>query len=371
MKLSERLRDARSGINLTGVQVRELTGIGESSLSEFENGKREPSLSQLQVLASLYKRSLSFFLSEEPVLQETVLWRKRPSEDAESIEASFLRLCEQYHNLETWCGEEVKPCLPELCVADREYDMDEARNLAKRVRNDLQLGDRPAHVLLRVLEEYCGTKVFCMEFQPSGTAASVCSQVTGCSVLLNANNVRWRRNFDLAHELFHLLTWSHFRKQENPGCQVTSNNEEKLADCFASNLLMPREAVEGVVSRRRHDGRLVYEDIFDIAREFDVSVDALMWRLHDIYRRKGDENRTRAEIKKLKSLSPMVEERARENTKAPERPERYRALAIKALRRGEISTGRFAEYLGISRCQAMEYVGQEYTAGEEITFTSA
>jgi len=101
----ERLRSARQRAGLTGAQVRERVGIGESSLSEFETGKREPSLSQLNALAAAYRRSVAYFLDEGPIPQEVVLWRERPQEGSEDMEASFLRLCEQYHNLEVWTGD--------------------------------------------------------------------------------------------------------------------------------------------------------------------------------------------------------------------------------------------------------------------------
>ena len=90
MPLSERLRYARARTGLTGSQVRDRTSIGESSLSEFENGKREPSLAQLQKLASAYRRPLAFFLSDEPIPEEAaVLWREEPA-DSKEIEARFL-----------------------------------------------------------------------------------------------------------------------------------------------------------------------------------------------------------------------------------------------------------------------------------------
>jgi transcriptional regulator with XRE-family HTH domain len=98
--IPDRLKYARDRAGLTGPQVKESTGIGESLLSEFEKGRREPSLSQLQVLAAAYRRSVAFFLAEGTVVPEVVLWRQRPVEGAAEIEARFLRLCEQYHNLE-------------------------------------------------------------------------------------------------------------------------------------------------------------------------------------------------------------------------------------------------------------------------------
>ena len=63
MGIADRLAYARSRAAVTLAQVEERTGIGKSSLSEFENGKREPSLSQLQSLAAAYRRSVAFFLA--------------------------------------------------------------------------------------------------------------------------------------------------------------------------------------------------------------------------------------------------------------------------------------------------------------------
>ncbi len=70
-----------------------------------------------------------------------------------------------------------------------------------------------------------------------------------------------------------------------------------------------------------------------------------------------------------KALAPMLEER--EQTPPPAWPERYRALAIKALRHGAMSVGRFAEYLGISRQKAMRYVEQEITDDEKVPVAPA
>jgi len=64
MTLPQRLNHIRQQLDLTLQEVSERTGIAVSSLSEFENGKREPSLSQLQKLASVYEKPLPFFFEE-------------------------------------------------------------------------------------------------------------------------------------------------------------------------------------------------------------------------------------------------------------------------------------------------------------------
>jgi Zn-dependent peptidase ImmA (M78 family)/transcriptional regulator with XRE-family HTH domain len=364
--IGERLKYARQRTGLTLRQVVERTGIGESSLSEYENDKREPRLSQLQALAEAYRRSIAFFLGEGGIPREIVLWRKRPDPPTGAdIEAEFVKLCEQYHNLEVWCADR-RPCILPVAQGDpSSFGYAEAERLAYRVQSELRLGDRPGRSLFPVLEEVCGVKLFYLSFQPSGTGASTVSETFGSAVLLNTENVRWRRNFDLAHELFHLLTWPIFRDGGNS--VVASEGEEKLATCFASRLLMPTDATRLAINEVQKDGSLSFSDLFDIARQFDVSVEALLWRIHFLYNR--NEEDTRKDITRYNAVASVFEDR--EPDKPPRRPARYVALAVKAFRNGEVSQGKFAEYLGISRREALRYAGQEALTDEEVALPPA
>ena len=56
----------------------------------------------------------------------------------------------------------------------------------------------------------------------------------------------------------------------------------------------------------------------------------------------------------------------RERDDPPSRPLRFRALARQALRKGLISTGRYAQYLGISRREALETVEQDAADDAEV-----
>lgn len=357
MALSDRLKYARERAGLTGPQVKQRAAIGISSLSDFENGKRQPSLSQLQALATAYRRSISFLLADGPIPEEAVLWRERPHDKPEQIEARFLRLCEQYHNLEVWADEASSIRLPTAKRESQPFAYADAEELAKDVRHELRLGDRPGLGLLLVLEEVCGVKVFHLDFEPTGTAACAMSETYGAGVLLNRSNARWRRNHDLAHELFHLLTWDVFRSSPQPtaAAWVPGEREERLATCFARNLLMPPEATGTAIRRRARGDVLPVEAVYDIARQFDVSVESLLWQVHFLQNRgRAGEQRTQREIQRAVALRPLMAERR--ETPPPVWPARYHALGVKALRLGEISIGRFAEYLDISRQEAMRYV---------------
>jgi len=361
--LGQKLRSAREKAGLSQADACRRSEVGESSLSEFENGRREPSLAQLDALARTYSRSVASLLSDEPEPLTTVLWRERPSSGAEEVEARFLRLCEQYANLERWSGDTPTSRLPSA-LSTQSLTWTAAEELARSVWILLGLGDRPALALLRVLEEDYGVKVFHLPFEPTGTAACARSQNFGDAILLNAGNLRLRRNFDLAHELFHLLTWSVFRSIS----ATSGDQEEKLANKFASALLLPEEAVRSAVTRRQTDSNKVATPaLFEIARDFDVSVGALVWRLHYLYGVEDPEY-TKSRIEALHVAAKLYDERTRDEP--PARPERFRALAITTLRTGEISTGRFAEYLGISRGEAMKYVEMEGPADEALELPS-
>ena len=208
MTVAERLRYARNSMNLTLAEVGDRIGIGESSLSDFENEKREPKLVQLRELAQVYHRSTTFFLEEGPLPTETVLWRQKPTSPiAEEIQAQLLELVEQYHNLEKWCDEFEEVELPFATGEPSRFGYPQAERLAHEFRTKVGLGERPGQSLGRVLEEVCKVKVFHMDFEPSGSVACTFSDRYGAAILLNSKNVPWRRNFDLAHELFHLVTW--------------------------------------------------------------------------------------------------------------------------------------------------------------------
>jgi XRE family transcriptional regulator, fatty acid utilization regulator len=364
MPLHDRLRELRERTGLTQAAASERTSIGISSLSEFENGKREPSLSQVQALATCYGVSLAELLTERPGAPDVVLWREKPGAAAGDLEAQFLQLCRQYRNLEVWCAAEAAVSLPAIAPAHgTTFTYEDVAELAKDTRRQLLLGERPARGLLAALEEECGVKVFHLPFEPSGTAACARSDAFGAAILLNAKNVRWRRNFDLAHELFHLLTWSRFDHSHG----ASSKEEEHFANAFASHLLLPEDAVRTAVHQRVRNGRIAIEGLYEIARDFDVSVEALLWRAKAIYGH--TQEATQRAVDRAKTYARAYEERSGEVP--PIRPARFHGLAVTALRKGEISQGRFAEYLGISRREAQEYVDQGGDSDEAFELPAA
>ncbi len=298
MGLNDKIKEARENLKLSQNAVSVQTQIGVSSLSEFENGKREPRLSQLASLARVYKKPITFFLESETSAQETVLWRERPSQNAEAIENDFLELCRRYSNLERWCNDVISPELPHVNQSQSSFSFLRAEEVAQKVRKELNLGDRPSFSLLQVLEDKCGVKIFHQEIEPTGTAASVKSARYGWAILLNSKNSQARRNFDLAHELFHLLTWEVFGHHLGEQSGLPNADEESFANAFASYLLMPEEEMRSAVEKRKRDGKLSLAAIGEIAHQFQVSAEAAVWRVHRLYGL--DREKTNTAIKQIK-----------------------------------------------------------------------
>jgi len=356
MDIGQRLKIAREAIGYTLKKASQESEIGESSISEFENSKREPKFSQLSRLAEVYRKTIEFFLSDKLLPSNIMLWcgQSGIEEETKETEAEFRQLCEQYHNLEVIMGEKRTSKLPQPDVSKpEEFNYKQASLLAEKVLREFLLGDIPGMSLKQVLEEKYYVKIFHLDFLGSGISTK--SQEFGPAILLNKRSKLWRRNFDLAHELFHLLIWDVFRTGD-PKDTGSSKAEEKLAVLFASRLLLPTDSVKQKIdSAIGQDGKVGLKELDEIAREFGVSLDALLWRMLYLYNKSGEDIEKYIEqAKGLKINRPL-----RQSDEPDKLPERYCVLAQRALREGKLSLMQFAKYMDMSYKQAGEYLAED------------
>jgi Zn-dependent peptidase ImmA (M78 family) len=281
------------------------------------------------------------------------MWRNKPTNEKET-EAEFLELCHQYRKLEMWANETTDTKIPLLDNYNGDFWYPQVEEMASEAGKIMGLGDRPGESLYRVLEEVYDIKIFHLDLGTSGVAACAVSDEFGQAILLNKGCSRWRRNHDLAHELFHLLTWERFGHSEGI-CEPTEQ-EEKFATCFAGNLLLPRGPVVTEISKAAdNEGNISFVALDTIARKFDVSLESLFWRMYFLFNFKEEEIR-----KYVDNAKEYVKTTKREDdSKPPLFPQRYRALAIKTLQNGDISLGRFAKLLKTNRKEAEKYIARK------------
>lgn len=358
MELAERLRKAREAVGLSIGEAASRLGFGNyQTLSNIEKGEREVKASELTLFAKTYFCNLHSLLVGEDMPQPTVhfLWRRAPSERKAEVEAAIKHRFEEYHLLEKLLGlvDEGAGFSITVSPADiRTYHQIDA--LAARVSSLLNLGSRPALSLQKVMEQVLRTKILFVELSEFGSAASTVHPEFGAAIVVNSEEAPWRINFTLAHELFHIITWNTFNPADLEQDEVLFKDIEKKAERFASTLLLPESAVREELGARIADQKLSFSDIVDVAREFGVSTQALLYRMANMRLVEWEKANELANNDELH----QIDRRIRRDTES-EVPssERFALLAVKCLRKGLISRGKFSELLDIDRADIDEFLG--------------
>jgi XRE family transcriptional regulator, fatty acid utilization regulator len=296
-------------------------------------------------LARTLHTSIDVLLGIDEPAVTNVLWRRGSTGISGVREAQLRERAERFALLEEWCDLSAVEPLPDFALNPRRASFADAERLALALSRTLDLGSRPAASLLRVLEERFRLKVFYDEL--GGDESAACTRgAFGAAVLMNAAQAPWRRNFSLAHELFHLVTWSAVASAwPAVGEPEWSERLETLADVFASHLLLPAAEVSAQLDSRIAEGReLEGTDVITIAREFDVSTEALAWRVVNLGRRDADWARALladAEFRRQDRLTMSTRWR---HPDVPF-PERYVRLALLAYEKDRLSLSRLAEFM--------------------------
>jgi Zn-dependent peptidase ImmA (M78 family)/transcriptional regulator with XRE-family HTH domain len=350
------IKQRRNEIGITQGDL--AVGVGFSApqtVSDIERGEREVKAWELVKIARALRTSPDDLLGLETVSETRVMWRRGSPAGSKEAEEMFLERARRYALLEKWNQLPPSATLPEFALDPATASFPDAARLAREVGKILDLGSRPAASLKSVLQEGFGVKLFFQELEGDESAAAAKGDF-GCAVLMNAAQAPWRRNYNLAHEVFHLVTWE-------GTCQAWGGAEdeahwlehvEKLANAFASHLLLPADEVSSQFDARFPEGEIRYPDLVEMAREFEVSTEALVWRLRLL----GRISQGRAEEILADPQFRKEDRRTMPHHWAPTPegplPDRYWRLALNAYRRGEVSLAKVAKLLEISVSQAGE-----------------
>lgn len=277
--LGQRIRSLRKRLGLSQEALASQMEFGSAEIiSQIERGVREVKAWELVKLAKILLVDLSQLLAvEEPESQPLILWRELPKGQKEFKEANFLRHCQQYALLEELSGISLHRHFPKKIVDPDRVDFADAASIAEDARQEFNLGGRPALSLEKTLQDRYGVKVWYDELDEGSAAATI--GPFGPAILMNKNEAPWRRNYNFAHEVFHLLTWESISPEQLSKRKPLWEKIEKIANYFASCLLLPETAIREEVEKHMEDRKMEYIDLVEIARSFDVSTEALLYRL--------------------------------------------------------------------------------------------
>jgi Zn-dependent peptidase ImmA (M78 family)/DNA-binding XRE family transcriptional regulator len=152
---------------------------------------------------------------------------------------------------------------------------EEAMAAGERFAKDFKLGSIPAKRLPEVMEARLGILVLMVDAIDRVSGAA-CRLPDLDAVIIDRHEVPGRRHFDLAHELFHILTWDTMPPEHVEEATEFSNNRvEQLANNFASAVLMPASELE----RFGAPGDDLVGWLNDTADALEVTATALKWRI--------------------------------------------------------------------------------------------
>lgn len=288
--IGPRIKALREERKLSQDDLARLFGFKDrQTVSAIETGERRVTAEELVLAVEKLGASLDYFTNPFLLVGEgRFSWRQTNvgPHTLSGYERSAGRWIAAYRALSAQVGREV-PLLRRSLGLTARHSYEDAMAAGERFVAEFKLGDVPADRLAEVMESSLGMLVLRVDaFE--GISGAACRLPELDVVLINRHEVVGRRNFDLAHELFHILTWDTLPPERSEAATETGGNRvEQLANSFASAVLMPEKVLDGLADLSAlTDGELVAR-MNDAADQLKVTASAMKWRLVALNRLKA------------------------------------------------------------------------------------
>jgi len=341
-----RVKAAREAKGLTQDQLTQGLGLNDrQTISDIENGKRTLKPDELLALSDLLDRDIDFFIDPFAVAGEAQFsWRAAPEVPENSLDGFELQ-AGQWIGLLRWLREQQDSRASVLKRALRlssQSSYEDARARAESLVAELDLGVIPAEGLIDKIERELDIPVLFVDTVATADGQSIsgatCHLEEMSVILINRNENEARRFFDLAHELFHALTWDAMKPDHRESNSVEERHKgkriEQLANNFAASLLMPSASLHKLIERNRLDD---IAHLCEVAALLRVAPVTLAWRLFNLELIGDDTRRSLSQEKQRASLSGP--------------PKRFSPTFVKmlhdALENGRLSARKAAKAMGL------------------------
>jgi Zn-dependent peptidase ImmA (M78 family)/transcriptional regulator with XRE-family HTH domain len=341
-----RVKAAREAKGWTQDQLAQGLGLNDrQSVSDIENGKRALKPDELLALSDLLERDIEFFIDPFAVAGEAQFsWRAAPEVPEDSLDGFELK-AGQWIGLLRWLREQQGSRTSVLKRALRlsaQSSFEDAQERAESLVAELDLGVIPAETLIDKIERELDIPVLFVDTVEADNGKTIsgatCHLEEMGVILINRNETEARRFYDLAHELFHALTWDAMKPDHRESNSIEERNKgkriEQLANNFAAALLMPRASLNKLIDGSRQ-GDIAH--LCEVAALLRVAPVALAWRLFNL-KLIGDDTR--------RALS---QEKQRPSVSGP--PKRFSASFVRmlheALENGRLSARKAAKVMGL------------------------
>ena len=244
--IGARIKALREQHELTQEDLARVFGVKDrQTVSAIENGARRLTADELLAVVDRFAVPLDYFTDPFLLVGEGKFsWRHSgvTEETLEDYEQRAGRWIAGYRHLAPQVGA-VSPLLRRSLPLERQSSYEAAMEAGERFAAEFMAGSTPAEGLARVMEDELGILVLMVDAEP-GISGAACHLPDFDVALIARGEVAGRRHFDLAHELFHLLTWQAMPPKHSERATTTGGDRaEHLANNFAGALLMPAAVI--------------------------------------------------------------------------------------------------------------------------------
>ena len=277
-----RIRALREELSLSQEDVARIFGFKDrQTVSAIETGARRVTAEELVLAVEKLGASLDYFTDPFLLVGEgRFSWRQTGvgTEQLNACERSAGRWIAAFRTLAPRVGHET-PLMRRALGLTRRSSFEDAMRAGERFVAEFGLGCAPASQLADAMKRELGILVLMVD-APRGISGAACRLPDLDAVLIARHEVVGRRHFDLAHELFHILTWDAMPPEHSEEAnEIGGNRVEQLANNFASAVLMPAEALKQFGDWSSSAEEALITRLNATADELHVTVSALKWRL--------------------------------------------------------------------------------------------
>ncbi|ESY81789.1 DNA-binding protein [Mesorhizobium sp. LNHC221B00] len=280
--IGPRIKALREERKLSQEDLAHLFGFKDrQTVSAIETGDRRVTAEELVIAVEKLGASLDYFTDPFLLVGEgRFSWRQTNvgPQRLNAYERSAGRWIAAFRVIAPQVGR-ASPLLRRALGMNKYSRFEDAMDAGERFAAEFELGNVPATRLAEVMERKLGILVLMVDAF-DGISGAACRLPELDVVLINRHEVVGRRNFDLAHELFHILTWDAMPPEHSEEARETGGNRvEQLANNFASAVLMPVSVLD-----RFGDWLAIPEGelparLNAAAEALAVTASALKWRL--------------------------------------------------------------------------------------------
>ncbi|MDE0000868.1 MAG: XRE family transcriptional regulator [Rhodospirillaceae bacterium] len=280
--IGTRIKALRQERGLSQESLAQLFGFKDrQTVSAIETGVRSVTAAELLLAVEKLNAPIDYFTDPFRLDGEgRFSWRQSGVSGSQlaEYERRASRWVGAYRSLAAQLGRRA-PLMRRALGLTKLSRFEDAMEAGERFAAELELGDVPAKRLAAVMQDELGILVLMVD-ACRGISGAACRLPELDAVLTARGEVEGHRNIDLAHELFHILTWDAMPpKHVEDVRDFGGNRVEQLANNFAAAVLMPRAALEPLGDC----GPLEMDELIDrlnaTANELGVTSSALRWRL--------------------------------------------------------------------------------------------